>query len=145
MSSPLVITRNFPHSQEAVYSFITENENLLKWWGIEGSVITDQNLDFTKTGPWFAVMSDANGKRYKVSGNVTNIDEPNFIELNWAWHDENDNRGHQSQVRFEVSSIPDGGTHFRLIHSGLESQMSENNHKQGWISSLAKLERLISA
>jgi len=64
---------------------------------------------------------------------VTIIDKPNFIELSWAWHDENDIRGHQSQVRFEVLSNPAGGTQFRLIHSGLESQMSSQN----WSVSLA--------
>ena len=55
---------------------------------------------------------------------------------------ENDVRGHNSTVRFEVSPNGSGGTIFTLIHSGLADEESVSNHKIGWTSTFTKLERV---
>jgi uncharacterized protein YndB with AHSA1/START domain len=91
-----------------------------------------------------SVMINAEGGRYKVSGEVIQVDPPRSVEFTWGWHDENDARGHESQVRFEVEPNGSGGTLFRLIHSGLADDESAANHNEGWTSCLRKLERLAS-
>jgi len=138
----LAIRRNFPADPEMVFAFVTQPDHLLKWWGPEGVSITDHTLDFSRPGDWVSVMVNAEGKRFKVSGEVKTIDPPHSVEFTWGWHDENDIRGHDSLVRFEV--VPDGagGTHFTLLHTGLADDESAANHNMGWNSALAKLERM---
>lgn len=140
--SELIIDKNFAAKPEAVFAFVTQKDHLLKWWGPEGITIAEHDLDFTRLGPWSSIMVNANGQRYKVTGEVTLIDDPNAVELTWGWHDDNDERGHNSSVRFEVKSNGQGGTHFRLIHSNLPDDESAENHNSGWSSSFKKLERL---
>ena len=142
--STLKIERLFPVDPAKVFAFVTQTENLLKWWGPEGMHVPEHNLSFAEPGPWMSVMANNEGGRYKVSGEVLSVDPPNSVELSWAWHDENDERGHESKVRFEVQSDDNGGTRFTLTHSDLADDESVANHNQGWTSSLVKLEQLAS-
>lgn len=137
----LVLERHLGASVDKVFSFVTQPENLLKWWGPEGMTVPEGDLDFTRLGAWSSVMMNGEGQRYKVSGTVTEVTPTSRVAFTWAWHDENDNRGHESQVTLELSA-QDGGTLFRLIHSGLADDDAAKNHTQGWTSSLRKLEAL---
>lgn len=140
--SELKIERHFAADPETVFAFVTQTEHLLKWWGPEGMTLPVHALDLSKTGPWHSTMTNSDGKRYKVSGEVKTIDEPHSVEFSWAWHDEKDERGHESTVRFEIAANNSGGTVFTLIHSGLKDEESATSHDSGWSSSLKKLERL---
>lgn len=138
----LRLERNFGADPLTVFAFVSQPENLLQWWGPEGVTIGEHALDFRRVGSWSSVMVNADGKTFKVTGEVLTVDEPNSVEFTWAWHDENDERGHDSKVRFEVSADPSGGSNFTLIHSGLADEESAQNHQMGWTSSLEKLERM---
>ncbi len=138
----LVLEREFEADPATVFSFVTRHEHLMKWWGPEGIRCEGETLDFCKVGGWASVMINAEGHRYKVTGEVVNVDPPNSVEFTWGWHDEKDDRGHESNVRLEVASNGEGGTLFKLIHSNLPDDESVKNHNQGWTSSLLKLERL---
>ena len=138
----LKLERTFTADPETVFAFVTRAEHLAKWWGPEGMTLPQTQLDLTKPGPWMSVMMNAEGKRFKVTGEVVAVDPPKSVEITWAWHDENDRRGHESTVRFEVRPDGKGGTLFSLIHSGLADEDAARNHEMGWTSSLRKLERL---
>jgi uncharacterized protein YndB with AHSA1/START domain len=140
--SKLRIERRLPADARTVFDFVTRSENLARWWGPEGMTLPEKRLDFTRPGPWSSVMMNAEGKRFKVTGVVIAVKRPISVELTWAWHDENDRRGHESHVRFEIR--PDGASAcvFVLTHSGLPDEESVKNHTMGWASSLNKLERL---
>ena len=86
----------------------------------------------------------ANGAKHKVTGRVLKVDPPHFVEFTWAWHDHNDVRGHNSKVRFDISSNGKGGTIFVMTHSGLLDEESVENHKIGWTSTFKKLERVVA-
>ena len=141
--SKLRLEREFPVSPERVFAFVTEPAQLLRWWGHEGSVVTEHRLDFSKTGEWLSVLMTANGNTHKVSGKVLAVDPPHSVEFTWAWHDANDERGHNSTVRFEVTPNGRGGTSFAMIHSGLLNEESVANNREGWTSTFNKLERTI--
>lgn len=141
---PLRLERDFPVDPEVVFTFVTKPDYLLLWWGHEGAVVTEHNLDFSKTGAWLSVLMTENGSRHKVSGNVIALDPPHFVEFTWAWHDKNDVRGHNSIVRFEISSNDRGGAIFVMTHSGLLDEESVADHKIGWESTLEKLERIVN-
>lgn len=136
----LRIERRFAAPPEKVFEFVTRPERLRDWWGPEGMTLPDAALDFTREGPWHSVMMNADGKRFKVSGNVVRVVPPKAVEFTWGWHDDSDKRGPESRVRIELRAA-DGGTEFVLTHVGLADENSRNNHSLGWTSSLEKLER----
>lgn len=138
----LRIERKFARDPETVFNYVTRTEHLLEWWGPEGMGVPEYEMDFTRPGPWWSVMVNAEGKRYKVSGKVIAVDPPKAVEFTWGWHDENDERRHESTVRFEVTADGAGGSVFTLLHSGLADEESATNHNMGWTSALKKLERM---
>jgi uncharacterized protein YndB with AHSA1/START domain len=139
----LRITRTFAAPPELVFDFLTRRRHLLDWWGPEGTSLPDENLDFTRPGPWHSVMMNADGRRFKVSGQVVEVTPPRAVAFTWGWHDEDDDRGPESLVRIELHPV-DSGTEFRLTHADLPGDDSSANHERGWTSSLAKLERLLA-
>ena len=140
--SNLKMERDFKAPPETVFAFLTQRSHILNWWGPEGMSLPEVNMDFTRPGPWSSVMMNAEGRRFKVTGKVVKIDPPKSVELTWAWHDEHDQRGHESRVRLEVKAGTAGGTHFTLLHSGLADEESAKSHESGWASALRKLERM---
>ena len=138
----LTLERNFDAAPERVFAFVSKAEHLLKWWGPEGMHVPEGELAFDRTGPWWSVMQNAEGQRYKVSGQVTHVDPPNSVGFTWAWHDENDQRGVESHVTIKVVPAQGGGTDFTLTHVDLPGDEIAANHNMGWTSSLRKLEAL---
>ncbi len=138
----LRIERTFKSDPETVFAFVTQTKHLLKWWGPEGMHIPEHDLDLSRPGPWSSTMVGSQGNRHKVTGEVISIDPPHSVEFTWGWHDDDDQRGHDSRVRFEITGDGNGGTMFVLIHSELADDDSGKNHEMGWTSSLIKLERL---
>lgn len=141
--SELRIERTFPAAPETVFDYLTNTEYLLQWWGPEGISASEHDLDFSRPGPWNSTITNAEGANYKVSGEVVTLDAPHAVEFTWAWHDENDARGHESRVRFEVAPDGNGGSTFTMIHSGLADEESAASHDGGWTSSFVKLGRLL--
>ncbi len=138
----LTLERDFDADPETVFAYVSKTEHLLKWWGPEGMTLPEHQLDFTSKGPWVSVMQNADGQRYKVSGQVTHVDPPRSVGFTWAWHDESDTRGVESHVTIKLVPAANGGTRFQLSHVDLPSDEVAANHEQGWTSSLRKLERL---
>lgn len=142
--STVVIERHFKQSPDIVFSFLSQSDHILKWWGPEGGSVPEHSIDFGRLGPWYAKMMGADGQQYHVSGVVTAVDEPNSIEFSWGWNDENGNRGKESYVRFEVLASEQGGTDFKLSHRDLENDESAQNHMKGWTATIDRLENFVN-
>ncbi len=138
----LIIERELPAPVETVFDFVTREGNLMKWWGPEGMFVPDGKLDFTRPGPWHSVMQNAEGRRFKVSGQVTTVAPHERVAFTWAWHDENDVRGHESHVVLDLLAVDKTRTRLTLSHHNLADDESAQNHEMGWTSSLRKLERM---
>ncbi|MEM7241449.1 MAG: SRPBCC domain-containing protein [Pseudomonadota bacterium] len=141
--SDLTFTRNFKASPELVFDFVTQQDHIAKWWGPEKMHCPVLNMNLTKPGAWLSTMENKDGQHYTVSGEVVDVDPPKRVTFTWAWHDENDTRGNESRVTFEVTSDGSGGSVFTLTHRGLVDEESRNGHEQGWTSSIRKLEKLV--
>jgi len=139
------LERHFAAPQEKVFEYISKTEHLLSWWGPEGLHVPEHDLSFEATGPWYSVMVNGEGQRFKVSGHVTHVDRPNSIGFTWAWHDETDTRGVESHVTVKLVPAQGGGTTFHLSHADLPTDDVAANHVEGWTSSLRKLERLANS
>lgn len=137
----LHLERDFDVTPAELWALVTTPAGLLQWWGPEGTTVPEHALDFTKTGPWHSVMLGGEGQRYKVSGQVTKITPMEAVSFTWAWHDDADQRGHESHVTLQLQPL--GATRARLIlsHVDLVDDESLQNHQMGWTSSLRKLTR----
>ncbi|WP_170479373.1 SRPBCC family protein [Ruegeria arenilitoris] len=135
----LKLEREFPVNADTLFAWLTDGAKLLQWWGPEGMHVTENKLDFSRLGPWYSVIENSEGQKYKVSGHVTHIDVPNSVGFTWAWHDDEDTRGNESHVIFTVTTTA-SGSRLVLDHRELADAESATNHEQGWTSSLRKLE-----
>ncbi|NOE35078.1 MULTISPECIES: SRPBCC domain-containing protein [unclassified Ruegeria] len=137
----LKLERDFPVSPEDLFAWISDGSRLLQWWGPERMHVPEHNLDFSRTGPWYSVMENGEGQRYKVSGHVTHVDPPKSVGFTWGWHDDQDQRGNESHVTLSVAATSTG-SRLTLDHKELADAEAAANHNQGWTSSLRKLEAL---
>ena len=71
----VTVERQFKADRQKVFDFVSRTDHILKWWGPEASTIPEHNIAFDKTGPWMVVIRSSEGKRYKVSGQVTHVDD----------------------------------------------------------------------
>ncbi|WP_319825356.1 SRPBCC domain-containing protein [Thalassovita sp.] len=138
----LRIEREFPVSPDRLFRALTTQAQLLQWWGPEGMHVPEHDLDLSRLGPWYSVMVNSAGQRYKVSGIVTSYDPPRSVGFTWAWHDPDDMRGAESHVTFTVQESA-AGAKLILNHRNLGNDEISANHEQGWTSSLRKLAQLL--
>lgn len=132
------LEREFAVTPARLYRAITESAELAAWWGPETMTLTEGQMDFTATGPWFAVVQSAEGQDFKMSGQVTHVDAPRSVGLTWGWHDDTDARGPESFVTLTVTETTAGA---RLIvdHRELPDDEIGGQHEQGWTSSINSL------
>ena len=134
----LRLEREFPVTPDQLFNWVSRTEHLLKWWGPEGLHVPEHAMDFTQVGPWFSVMQNGEGQKFKVSGQVTHVDPPKSVGFTWGWHDEADQRGEESHVTLTVEETT-GGARLILDHRDLDDSEQSARHEEGWTSSLRKL------
>jgi uncharacterized protein YndB with AHSA1/START domain len=136
--SELKIERTYPIEPEALFAYVTETQNLVKWWGPEGTTATKVVLDFTRPGPWTLVLETPRGP-FEMRGEVLEVSPPRAVEftMNVPGKDAPD-----SIVRFEIAPDGSGGSRFALIQRNITDEMVEMG-KHGWVSTLARLEKLM--
>lgn len=137
----LTLQRRLAAAPDKVFAFVTQTEHLLKWWGPEELHVPEHALDLSAIGPWMSVMQNSEGMRLKVSGQVIEVEPGQHVSFTWAWHDEDDTRGHESTVTLSVAADGDG-TMLTLHQANLPDDEAGANHEKGWTSSFNKLERL---
>jgi uncharacterized protein YndB with AHSA1/START domain len=105
--------------------------------------LPEEQLDFSKPGPWYSVMLSDEGNRFKMSGQVTRVEPPSTIGFTWGWHDPDDQRGEESHVTFTVVGTATGS---KLIidHRDLPSDEVAARHSTGWNGPLTRLERFLN-
>ncbi|WP_435310154.1 SRPBCC family protein [Primorskyibacter sedentarius] len=145
MTEPVVIERVFDAPREMVFTFITTRALATQWWGHDGMSLPEENLDFSRPGPWFAQLVGAEGGRYKMSGQVTKVVPPSLVAFTWGWHDENDARGAESHVMITLDALDGDRTRLVLRHEDLQPGPQRDNHSKGWAATLARLEKALAA
>lgn len=143
------IIRDYNVTLDRLWAAISDPRELVQWFGPEGIDIMACDLSFDATGPWFCQMVGRDsGQKFKVSGVVTHSRPPNgesegSVGFTWGWHDEEDARGPESHVIFEVSAH-DGKARLRLVHRNLPDVEVAQRHTQGWLSSLNCLDAYLA-
>ncbi|MDE0590134.1 SRPBCC domain-containing protein [Halocynthiibacter sp. C4] len=139
----LEMERRLKASRAEVFRFLTEGENLLQWWGPEGTTIPEHNLDFASLGPWWARMVGPSGDGAKVGGDVVRLEPPTSVELTLSFFHEDGSKGPQSVIKFELFSEGPEETRLCLTQTGLEAEHIEDMRNKGWNSALERLATLV--
>ena len=144
----LELTREYRVSIQRLWAAVTRPDQLVQWFGPEGVRLDQCDMDLTRLGTYTCVMIGLDsGNRFKVSGQITHVRPPEdgtgSVGFTWAWHDDEDRRGHESNVTFTVQSTVNGAR-LILTHRGLDSEAQSLDHERGWLSTLSKLDRLFT-
>jgi uncharacterized protein YndB with AHSA1/START domain len=139
----LRLEREFKVPPERLFEVVSNQSELLQWWGPETMFVSDHNLDLSRTGPWFATIQNQDGQRFTMSGQVTHVDPPKSVGFTWGWHDENNQRGIESHVTFTVVNTA-SGSRLILDHRDLSDTEQSLSHESGWTSALKKLANFVN-
>jgi uncharacterized protein YndB with AHSA1/START domain len=136
--SELRIERSYPIDAMRLYTYLTQAEYLVQWWGPEGAKVSAASLDLSRPGPWSITIETPRGP-FEMTGEVLHVEPGRMVEFTM---DVPGQHAPDSTVRFEIS--PDGSQRSRLtlIQSGLTDEMVEMG-KRGWGGTLGRLERVI--
>jgi len=126
---------------EQVFSYWTDPNLLVKWWGPEGCDIPTSKFDLRSGGHWTTTMSWPSGNKATVSGVYRKIDPPRGLEFTWAWDDQNGQRGHETIVTITCDPAP-GGTRLVLFQREFLTRERRDQHGAGWSSSFNKMTNL---
>jgi uncharacterized protein YndB with AHSA1/START domain len=143
MMSDIRLERDFAVTPARLFKALSTHALLMQWWGHDGMQIPDERLDFSRLGPWHAVMISDEGNRFKMSGQVTHVDPPHSIGFTWGWHDPDDQRGPESHVMFTVEKTSKGAR-LTIDHRALPNDDVARQHEKGWGGPLNRLERLLA-
>ncbi len=142
MTDVVTLKRTLPGSALRVFEMVSLPENMVRWWGHDGMIVPEHNLDFSKPGPWYSILQMTDGSQKMVSGEVTQVDPPRFIAFTWAWHEGGPGgpRGTETKVTIEISDAGQDHANLTLKHYDLGTDSARSGHTKGWLSIIEKLE-----
>jgi len=142
--SDIRLEREFGVSPQRLFEVVSSHADVLQWWGHEGWTMRDEQLDFSRVGPWHSAMISEEGNLYKMSGQVTKVQPFEMIGFTWGWHDAQDQRGAESHVTFTIQATAKGAK-LVIDHRELPTVDSAAQHARGWGSPLGRLEKLLNS
>ena len=136
-TEPIIKEIHVDAQPETVFAFFTEADKLTRWLAAEAA--TDP-----RPGGIFHQTHRLEGADYLLRGEFVEVDPPHRVVFTWGF--ENSEIGVGPGIStVEVTLTPsDGGTHLRLVHSGLPEQ-ARSAHDEGWDTELGKLVRALAA
>lgn len=136
------LTRWFPAPPELLWRFWTDPAHIVRWFGPEGAEGRTVEADLRIGGAW-GIDFQAYGGLRRVRGVYQELDEPHRLVSTWAWLDESDVKGAESQYVLELASEGDGAR-LTLTHTLPTAELAEQ-HGKGWSGSMSSLAAHVAA
>jgi len=141
----LVITRTFDAPRELVFRMWTEPEHLARWGGPRGLTFTIIKMDVRPGGAYRFNMKEVNGADRWSQGIYREIDPPNRLVFTTGWTDAEGNPTSPHTLLTLTFEEYEGKTKLTLHQTGFESGSSRDSHRQGYLSTLERLEAYLAA
>ena len=127
----LELTHTFSAPRDEVFAAWTEGDQLMQWFGSEGSKTTNAKVDLRVGGGYRMEMTLADGQKIAVRGAFREVSVPEKLVYTWEVdaHDMGDIRNSLVTVVFEERGE---WTDLRLRHEALPDQPACERHEQGW-------------
>jgi uncharacterized protein YndB with AHSA1/START domain len=132
--------------RERVFAAWTRPEQLQVWSAPEGMTIPEGELDLRVSGRWRVVMVEANGTRHEAFGKYLEVTPPERLVYTHAWRREGGDGAAstpETVVTVEFHAAV-GGTRVVLTQEGFATPQSRDGHREGWASTLNRLEALFA-
>lgn len=146
MSPDLRLERRFEAPPEAVFDAFVEPEVLRRWWAAgpdwECSVA---EVDAREGGAYRAGMRSPEGQEHVVAGEYTEVRRPQRLAYTWSWQTSSDGEDSPSAGSLvTIDFVAEGdATRVVLVHSGLGTDESAEQHSKGWNACLDRLEEVV--
>jgi len=137
----LEIERLIKAPRDQVYAAWTDPAQMKHWFGPENVETRDLIADARVGGTFRWDLTNSEGEDMTILGEYRELQPGKKIVFTWQWEDDEDCENHISIVTVELNDA-EGGTNLRLTHEQLPNEESRDGHRQGWNSTLNKLERL---
>src|SRR5690242_8294878 len=75
---------------ERVFEALTNPEQIVQWWGIEGRFqATNLERDLRPGGKWVMRGTSSGGRTFQIRGEYREIDRPRLLVTSWVadWHE----------------------------------------------------------
>jgi len=136
----LTLKRRLKAPPAKVFAAWTDPEKMTRWMGPGEMKTTRAETDMRVGGHYRIVMQAPNGEEYDVGGVYREVVTNEKLVFTWAWKSTPER---ESLVTLLLK--PDGdGTLLTLTHEKFADEESRDGHKQGWTSSLDKLESFMA-
>ena len=129
---------------ETVFDYWIKPELFASWFGPENSEIPEYEIDPKVGGASTITVITDDCAQHKVSGVWQTIERPSRIAFTWGWHDDTEQRGHETEVTVTFEPAP-GGTKLQLLQREFEDNDIATKHNFGWASSFNSLDAAIAA
>jgi len=137
----LEIERLIKAPRDQVYAAWTDPAQMKHWFGPENVETRDLIADARVGGTFRWDLTNSEREDMTILGEYRELQQGKKIVFTWQWEDDEDWENHISIVTVELNDA-EGGTNLRLTHEQLPNEESRDGHRQGWNSTLNKLERL---
>ena len=141
----LVITRTFAAARELVFRMWIEPEHLARWGGPGGLTFVIVKMDVRPGGAYRFNMKEVNGADRWSQGIYREIDPPNRLVFTTGWTDTEGNPTSPHTLLTLTFEEYEGKTKLTLHQTGFESGSSRDSHRQGYLSTLERLEAYLAA
>jgi uncharacterized protein YndB with AHSA1/START domain len=137
-TEPIVKEVHVDAEPDTVFAFFTEADKITRW------MAADATTDPRPGGINHQTLQSGGGVNYLLRGEFVELDPPRRVVFTWGF--ENPEMGvAPGSSTVEVTLTPaDGGTHLRLVHSGLPERVLAG-HDSGWDEQLGNLTRALAA
>lgn len=124
--------------REAVWAAWTEPERMRRWLCPEGATLGRVEADVRPAGGYRLHMRGPEGEVYTVVGTYREVEPPARLVFTWDWAEEESAVG-DTVVTVLLESVEEG-TEVVVVHTALPTAESAEGHRQGWESTLGRLE-----
>jgi len=142
-SSTIVGEVDVDASPEAVFTALTDPEQLAAWWGDESMYRTfNWKIDLRVGGEWSCEAKGVDGNLGSVSGRILEVDPPRTLIYTWnpSW----DAAAAETSVRYTLTPT-ESGTRVNVLHEGFAWKLdSLTGHLEGWSRVLAWLKGYVN-
>jgi uncharacterized protein YndB with AHSA1/START domain len=137
----LRLKRVLSSNREMVYRALTDQAQLVKWWGPRGFTTPRVEFDPRVGGSYRIAMQPPDGDLFQLSGEFREVDPPARLAYTFRWHPP-DPRDRETAVRLALQKQGEG-TELLLTQGEFATEERLALHEEGWTESLDRLAQLL--
>lgn len=128
---------------EEIFRMLTEETELVKWWGPHGFTIPAAEVNITEGGRYRFRMAPSDGEPFHLSGEFLEIDPPWRLVYTFRWEEPTpDDR--ETVVDLALGSTGEA-TRLVLSQGPFLTEERLALHRNGWTESFEKLQAVLGS